>query len=289
MRIIDCKAGQIIESMPYEDYDAIEAWRPSVIVEGAKSMLDVWHARWGEREEKESESLLFGNAVHVAAFESSEFESRVEEADGKRTPKKKEEAKERRVILLKPGNKQFSFNSAVAAAKRIFDYQPLKPFLTAGGPREVALRTEECGLPVKCRLDFLSNYPGIVDLKSARNITERAFSRAFYDYAYDVKLGLYQRWAKRLLDRKELPVYVLLVGNSAPFDVTMITRVGGVPIPLPQAVLDRGADKGLRWLEQIAKCLERGDWPGIDGVPDWTLQTPVWEMIEESELRFEDE
>jgi hypothetical protein len=281
--------GKIIEGLPYEDYDAIDAWRPSVIVEGRQSMLHVWSARY-EKEQKESESLLFGQAVHVAAFEPEEFEFRVEEADGTRTAAKKRDAKERGVILLKPDHKQFGYYYAVQAAKRIFDYQPLKPFIAAGGSREVSMFTEECGLQVKFRMDYLSNLPAILDLKTARSIAERPFSRAFYDYGYDLKLGLYQRWAKRLLGISELPVYTLLVENGPPFDVTMIPRVKGEPIPLPQPVLDRGVEKGLAILKKIGECIKSGVWPGIDGEPDWTLQTPVWEMDEESpdEVRFDE-
>jgi hypothetical protein len=115
-------------------------------------------------------------------------------------------------------------------------------------------------------------------LKTSRDISERRFSSDFNRYHYDVKLGLYQRWTRRLFDLPEVPVYLLLVENQPPHDVTMAPRVNGEPIPIPQAVLDRGADKGLRWLEKIRECVESGVWPGIDVEPDWTLQTPTWEM-----------
>ena len=104
-----------------------------------------------------------------------------------------------------------------------------------------------------------------------------------------MKLGLYQRWASRLIDSPGLPVYLLLIENQPPHDVTMAPRVNGEPIPIPQPVLDRGADKGLRWLEKIRECVERDEWPGIDHEPDWVLQTPSWEMDDdEPEIQFND-
>jgi hypothetical protein len=264
--------------LSYEVYDAIDAWRPSVIVHMSKSPLAVHWARWGNGLRSETDSLLWGQAVHIAAFEPLEFDLRVEEADGTRTARLKREAKERGVILLKPGDKPLGYASAVQAAARLFDYGPLKPFLECSGQRELSLFTEECGLPVKCRLDYLATNHAIIDLKSSRDISERRFSADFYRYHYDVKLGLYQRWASRLIDSPGLPVYLLLVENQPPHDVTMFPRVNGEPIPIPQPVLDRGADKGLRWLEKIQECLERDEWPGVDVNPDATLMTPSWEM-----------
>jgi exodeoxyribonuclease VIII len=279
--------GSIRYGLPYEDYDAINAWRPSVIVEMAKSPFAVHWARWGNGLKKETESLIWGQAVHIAAFEALEFDLRVEAADGKRTSKAKAEAKERGTILLKPGAVKFGHDSAVQAASRLFDYAPLRPFLECGGQRELSLFTEECGLPCKCRVDYLSSRGEILDLKTSRDISERRFSSDFYRYHYDVKLGLYQRWTRRLFDLPEVPVYLLLVENQPPHDVTMVPRVNGTPIGIPQPVLERGADKGLRWLEQIAGCIKEDCWPGIDVEPDWTLQTPTWEMDDEELQEFE--
>ncbi len=70
----------------------------------------------------------------------------------------------------------------------------------------------------------------------------------------------------------------------------MVPRIDGVAVPIPQAVLDRGADKGRRWLDQIRQCVESGKWPGIDGDPNWTLQTPTREMDDdEPEILVDDE
>jgi len=157
--------------LSYEAYDAIDAWRPSVIVEMARSPFHAHWARWGNGLRKETESLIWGQAVHIAAFEPLEFDLRVEEADGKRTPKAKAEAKERGALLLKPGDVAFGYSSAVHAAQRLCTYAPLQPFLECGGQREISLFTEECGLPVKCRMDYLANCHAIIDLKSSRDIS----------------------------------------------------------------------------------------------------------------------
>lgn len=275
--------GRILYGLLYDEYEKIDAWRPSHIVKCDESPLSVWWERWGDKKPP-TESLIWGHGVHTAALEPDLFESTVEEAKGTRTPKAKKEAAERGVTLLKPGKVQFGYESAVMAAKRLFDYPHVQPFLKAGGSREVSLTAEECGLAVKCRIDWLCNMPAILDVKTTRNLDPWKFSKDFYKLHYDVKLGLYQRWARRLLDLRELPVYCLLVGNVPPHDVTIVPRTNGDPVGIPQPVLDRGADKGLRWLERIKQCVESGKWPGVDDDPDWDLQTPWFEMDDDDEI-----
>ena len=275
--------GKIIYALPYGEYEQIDAWRPSHIVKCDTSPLAVWWERWGDKKEP-TESLLWGHAVHTAALEPDLFETTVEEATGKRTPAMKQAAADRGAVLLKQGNVQFGYESAVMAAKRLLDYPHVQPFLKAGGSREVSLVAEECGLPVKCRIDWLCGMPAILDVKTTRNVDPWKFSRDFYTFHYDVKLGLYRRWAMRLLDLKELPVFCLLIGNAKPHDVTIVCRTGGEPVGIPQPVLERGADKGMRWLDRIRECVNSSYWPGIDVDPDWNLNTPNWEMDEDDDL-----
>jgi hypothetical protein len=85
------------------------------------------------------------------------------------------------------------------------------------------------------------------------------------------------------MNADDIPVYLLLVENQGPWDCAVVPRVGGEPAPLPNAVLERGASKGLKWIEQIKGCIERDEWPGVGAVEDWTLQTPAWFMDEDEE------
>jgi hypothetical protein len=270
--------------LPFHEYQKdVPALNPSVIVECDKSPFHAWHA-WNFLS-AETPSLQVGKALHSALLEPRLFAERYKPAEQRRTKKYVEEAAAEGVEYLLPKD----FDNIVEAARRASLCKDLQRFIKAG-QSEVSLFTDEFGCQVKGRLDWISTDPlAIFDVKTARDIDERWFSKAFYQYHYDVKLGLYQRWLKRLMNADDIPVYLLVVENQGPWDCAVVPRSGGEPAPLPNAVLERGAAKGLKWIEQLRGCIERDEWPGVGAVEDWTLQTPYGEMNdEEPELKFDD-
>jgi hypothetical protein len=273
MKIItDTPRHEVVWKMPWDKYRSIDALNPSSIVTCERSPLHVLSAMRGDR--PDTPALQVGRAIHSALLEPRIFAESYEPARERRTQAVVDEAAARGVELLLPAD----FDKAIEAAKRAAVCKDLQPFIRAGNS-EVVVLTGECGCQVKGRLDWVSAEPlAILDVKTARDISERKFSRDFYAFHYDVKLGLYQRWLQRVLDVRDIPVYLLLVENQPPYDCQMVPRNDGAAVPLPDAVLMRGASKGLRWIEQIRTCLDRDEWPGAAEVGDWTLQTPVWEM-----------
>lgn len=273
--ITDTPRLEIAPGMGWDDYRAFTALNPSSIVGCEKSELHVWHALTGD--DKDTPSLQKGRALHCALLEPQRFAGAYEAADTRRTAKVVQAAAERGVELLLPGD----FDVIVQTALRASQNRDLQRFIKAG-QAEVSVFTSESGCQCKGRLDWISSDPlAILDLKTAREIDERNFSRAFYRYHYDVKLGLYQRWLQRLMNVPNIQVYLLVVENQGPWDCAMVPRCAGEPIPIPDAVLMRGADKGLAWIERIKRCLVSGEWPGQGDVSDWTLQTPAWEMMDD--------
>jgi len=247
-------------------------------VECDKSPFHAWHA-WNFPK-PETPALQVGKALHSALLEPRLFADRYKPAEERRTKKVVEAAAAEGVELLLPKD----FDNIVEAARRASLCKDLQLFIKAG-KSEVSLFTDEFGCQVKGRLDWISQDPlAIFDVKTARDIDERWFSRAFYSYHYDVKLGLYQRWLSRLMNTKEIPVYLLLVENQGPWDCAVVPRVGGEPAPIPQAVLDRGASKGLKWIEQLRGCIDRDEFPGVGSVAEWNLFTPAWEMDDDDEI-----
>ena len=69
---------------------------------------------------------------------------------------------------------------------------------------------------------------------------------------------------------------MVCVENSAPFDVTVV--------PIDDAVLERGAKKGLGVLGRLETCIQADYWPGIAGGKTYYLDTPAREMVEDDEL-----
>ena len=276
--VTDDPRSGIFSGMGWDQYRAAVALNPSSIVGCDKSELHVWHALLGG--DRDTPSLQKGRALHCALLEPQRFADAYEPADTRRTKKVVEAAAERGVELLLPQD----FDVIVKTALRASQNKDLQRFIRAG-QAEVSVFTGEHGCQCKGRLDWISSDPlAILDVKTAREIDERNFSRAFYRYFYDTKLGLYQRWLQRLLDVPSIPVYLLLVENQGPWDCAVVPRCSGEPIPLPDAVLSRGADKGLAWIERVKRCLESGEWPGQGDVSDWAIMTPSWEMLDEDEI-----
>lgn len=281
VRTLRDKQG-FVEHLDFDDYKAVQAINMSVACHMAQSPLHCKTA-FERSYDADTDSMQWGRAVHIAAFEPATFEARVWEAEGRRTPKLKAEAEEAGAELLKPGNKQFCYHAAVAAAYRLSQLGELQPFIRSG-QAELSGFTVVEGMQCKFRLDWLSaGDPVIIDLKTTRSLESFAFSRDFYRLRYNVKLGIYRAFCAELLEVRpdDIPVYLLLIENHSPFDCFMAPRYGGQAIPIDRAILDRGARVGMEWIRGIRRCLDAGEWPGMAAEPEWDLHTPSWEMDDE--------
>jgi len=279
-RIITDNPLQVIRwGLPFHEYQQdVPALNPSVIVECDKSPFHAWHA-WNFPK-PERPALQVGKALHSVLLEPRVFAEKYRKANQRRTAKYVEEGKAAGIEYLLPQD----FDNIVEAGRRASLCKGLQRFIKAG-KSEVSLFTDEFGCQVKGRLDWISTDPlAILDVKTAREIDKRNFSRAFYRYHYDIKLGLYQRWLQRLMNADNIPVYLLLVENQGPWDCAMFPRSGGEAVPIPDAVLERGAKKGLGWIEQIKAGIESDQWHGIGDSPDAELETPSWEMDEDEDI-----
>jgi len=271
--VIDCQQG-----LPFALYLAIEALNPSLIkVACIKSMKHLRHAM--DHPRPPTDALTIGSACHTAVFEPDELDNRFLVFDGrrdKRTAAYKEvleEAEATGKLIIKSADLQMAADMGLAVAS-----DPLvKPIIKAG-QAEATLTTEEHGLPCKGRLDWIMEGAGFADLKTARNITAFSFGSDFYKFRYDVSLGLYQRWLMRLRGQVE-PCLVLCVEKEQPYDVAVV--------PVPQAVLDRGAENGLKVIARYKQCLATGVWPGIANGEEYPLHIPGWVIDEDEIVEFQ--
>jgi len=133
----------------------------------------------------------------------------------------------------------------------------------------------ECDLQCKGRLDWVSTSEHILtDLKNSATITPALFGKAFFNYGYDIKLGLYKRWLEAATGER-WPVEAIVLEAQPPHDVAIVQ--------VPDAVLDEGVEKALRIIEQVRRCIETDEWPGVAGGDYMLLKVPFYEMPEETE------
>ncbi len=257
-------------AMPWDEYLAYPALNPSTIVHGRKSMLHLKHA-WDNRGD-DSDAMLFGRAQHCLLFEPREFERRYRPWEGRRAGNAYEEFcaeayAEGAEVIKATG--EYSQESAIEATHGFLAH-PLIQRMIAAGKAEQSILCVENGMQCKGRLDWISaSEHCISDLKTARDITARAFGRAFYTFGYDIKLGLYKRWLDAVT-KDTWPVNVICLESKAPYDVAVV--------PVPDAVLESGVKRGMAIITRVKQCMERNEWPGVAGHELYPLDVPAWEM-----------
>jgi hypothetical protein len=278
--------------MPWDEYLATLALNPSSIKHAETSMLHVHYALTGGDDDTPSKQV--GRGTHAALFQPREFPKMFEPSpkddDGKtmkRTKNVVNAAAERGVELLLPAD----YERCITLASRTSVLPELQPFIRKG-QSEVTLFTSEFGCQCKGRMDWLSLDPlAIIDLKTASRLSERTFQNDYAKYLYHVSLGLYQRWARRLLGVDDIPVYTILAETKPPYDVMMAPWIDGKLIPLRQAELDYGAQKGLEWIQEIKLAIEADEWPGRAAKGNLDVCLPTWAMPDngdEPEVKFDE-
>lgn len=267
--ILSSRRTEIIYDLPWDDYCELPGLSPSTIVKGLKSVKHLKHC-W-DNKSKDSDTLLLGRAIHSMLFEPQTFTERYTVWETRR-------AGNAYKAFLKDANESgkdvlssYMWYAAQQASKSFIGCRDVQDLIRCGKP-EVSLLCVENGMQMRGRCDWIDQV-ALVDLKTTKDISYRSFSRDFYKYHYDTKLGLYQRWLEKITGEKK-PVKVVVLEKELPFDVAVL--------PIDDAVLERGVRKGLDVIEKVKVAIGQDCWPGA-GSETYFLDTPTWEMDDELE------
>jgi hypothetical protein len=290
MRIEDVVTDSLFESieydMPFEAYCESTALNASTLKAGwvgrqgkSISMRAIKYAF--ENGRKDTEAMLFGRCLHCLLLEPDSFEKRYAAFDGVRNKKSaayqaflKDHADAE--VLKKSG--QYSWDSAMHAAKMLLRSTEVEE-LTEHGKHEVTVFTPELDMQMRVRLDLIStSAKKLVDVKTAKDVTDFGFGCQFFELKYDVQLGLY-RYVFRKVFGHDWPVAVIAIENVPPHDV--------VVYDIPDAVLDQGTEKAFDMMRRVRHCIDTGEWPGVSGGVVRPLLTPNWAM--ETEVEWSEE
>jgi hypothetical protein len=269
------------EGVPYDAYARIPALRSGVlkdgIVRGAERepIISPRHikASYEGHVDRDSESMLFGRAMHTLLLEPKEFENRYCFYEGRRD----ERTKAYQEFLVESAGKEvlkatgpLSWAWCMEAAVELCSNATVQPFISAGA-REVTGLAPICGLPCKIRIDWLSiTNHCLCDVKTTRDVGPLEFwQHSFKTYSYGLQLSLY-REVYRLITDQTLPVFIIAIENHPPF-VSVVYEV-------PGDLLDHELRLVTRSVEAVKKCLLTGQWPSFArnevlplAVPDWAL------------------
>lgn len=267
--------------MPWDEYLAFPALNASTIVTACvdsetismRALKDYW-----DNGRKDTDALQFGRMLHCVLFESHDVHNRYRVWEGRRAGNDYKEAVAGAAACgaeIVRATGEYSMVDAINATPNFFADERVKAALQAGEAEKTIL-TVECGLQIKCRLDWISeSSQELWDLKSTRTMSRRLFGRDFFGFHYGIKLGLYQRWLQRATG-KEWPVMVAMLQNKRPYDYATV--------PIPAAVLEAGVTTGLKIIERVAKEIKDDKWPGVAGGELYPLHVPPYVMEDEEEL-----
>jgi hypothetical protein len=277
----------VFETVSWKDYLKQVAMNPSTIVSGCKSMLHLLHS-WNYSR-PDTDDFLWGRAVHCLLFEHKDFACRYTTWNGRRAGRAYDDFHAECIESGFEILEEKKYASALKAAQRFVTHPGVQSIISAGQP-EVTVFGHEGDIQCRGRMDWVTPFdaPGgmrIIDLKTCKDIDKRAYSRDFYKYHYDIKLGLYQRWLRAAMKKRGIsapcPVEIIWLEKTEPHDIVIM--------PVPDPVLERGVNKIMPVFAQLRHCLDAKSWPGTVGDDLGVLETPNWEMDDEDDIEGADD
>jgi hypothetical protein len=219
-----------------------------------------------------------GSAMHVAQFEPKRFTEEYIAAPAgmdRRTKKGKadwaELEKTGRTILLAD-----EYEHIAGLSFELWAHPVASELLGGEGVNEVSIVWDEhadAG-PVRCkarldRLTYYDGWPTVVDLKKTRDASPRSFIWDIGRYGYHVQAAMYLRALEIATKPLERRFVILAVEDDPPHGVKVYE--------LDESSLAEAQAQLFDCLEQWARCVKTGEWPGytpeIYGV---TLPEKYW-------------
>lgn len=274
----------VVYGLPFDDYCDEPAINASTLKAGfTGKTINVKRIKWAfEHGREDTEAMMFGRALHCLMFEPHEFEQRYCAYDGVRN---KRHTDYQDFLADHPGAEvmkmdgAYSYNKALEAAVAFTACAEVAP-LTAAGKGEVTLFTDNLGMQLRARLDWISTSEHVLtDMKTARDVAEEAFGRQFFGLKYDVQLGMYQHMLESLTSC-QWPVKCIAVENKEPYET--------VVYDIPDAVLDQGWERAQTAMRKVRTAIDTGSWPGVSAGGSVPLFIPTWEMEETVEWSDEE-
>lgn len=253
-----------------EAYDTAQALRWSVLKEGRTSPLHLKHATQHQREE--TQALTIGSATHCAIFEPECFDARFVVYN---EPKNKGEGARKRWQEFQEIHKDKTildsaeYETAMRIASAVLQHPEARVLLRTGRAEIPLIWEHPSGLLCKSKLDWLTGAAELLDLKSARNIGPYWFPKQAWSLGYFHQKAFYQLAASFGTGAPvgEIPSFLLVVENTAPFDVGVL-RVDEESLQLAHIEVDQ-------LVAEFLACQETNQWPGQ--YPQLgTLRAPEW-------------
>lgn len=262
--------GVIPDLASREHYDALTNlnWSRLKLIEKSPA-----HFRYGFGDD--SSGFALGTAAHMAVLEPARFEAEYVVYPGRRAGKAWEAFEEEHLNAGKSILNQKEFDSTIAIRNAVHAHAPAMKHLAGAATEQTLTWTLHAGETVfecKGRADAIGPL-SIVDLKSTKDCSPRAFANACQRYGYFGQAAWYSD-GLFLARGERKPFVIIAVESTAPHVVTVFR--------LPDAVITAGREQYMSLLGKLDYCQRAGFWGGYSESDEVDIELPGWSQSEEA-------
>lgn len=214
---------------------------------------------------KETKSLHFGTAIHLALLEPQVFLSRYAvEPDVRRNTNVYKDwreavlAKDPSAVLLS----QEDMDALKGMIESVMAHPEASAMLRKGIPERSIYQSMQYGGPdggvgvieVKARPDYLHENGDVIDLKTCRDAAFSPFRRQLYELGYHLSAAFHREVVDLEFGRKERHFWWIALEKEPPYEVC-VYRANDM-------VMDRGEADWRKALWRLGDCRLTNRWPG---------------------------
>lgn len=256
-----------------------------LLVSPATFLYHYTKPKTAEETEKEKEHFKFGRLVHKALLEGSKFkdsyvvmpefmdytEKGVMSAQSKGAKQKRAEWLEKMKAENKTICTEEERDHLIGMANAVLNHKDVFRILKEGKPEITGYyRDPETGIKCKIRPDFLPfTISALPDLKTARSSDRNDFSKAVWNYRYDIQMAMYCYAIYVITGRKIKHPSYIVIEKEPPYEVALYV--------CDNTVMEVGLSDYKRGLRILKECLLTKKWPQRQtsiqeiGLPTWAL------------------
>lgn len=249
--------------MPPERYHADPALGNSGISKVLQSPYHYWAANINPSRppSKPSPAMLAGTLAHTMILERDKFAERyIVRPDGLKLSTKDGKAWADAVPSGVTIIDAEDYSNAEQQMRAVFDQQPdvAEMIVASGSQVEVSAfwTDSETGLACKCRPDAVAVTGGkavLIDIKTARSVAPRDFSRSIWDFGYHRQAAWYSRGFSAASGIEVAQFIFLAVTSAYPFVAAAYV--------LDDDSLQQGSDECDVALQLLVECHRDNKWP----------------------------
>lgn len=266
--------ARIIEGLSHKQYSEIQAEHSGLLRQILISPLAYKTAKDQEAAgiDGDKDVLRLGRATHTAVLEPQHFaEQYVCWSGGKRFGKAWDAYENDAAVNGKTILKEDQLDKAVAIGKAVRSHRVAGPIVSAHGRAELTIvwTHPRTGLDIKVRLDYVTGKI-LVDLKSCRDPSGRAFCQSATNLGYHFQMALYSD-AAAAAGLGALEVNLIAAQSASPFDVVVYA--------MGEDALFVGRQNYEKALDLVVACRESGAWPGMAATEKVPFKLPAYADI----------